>query len=64
MEKIFALYKGETWIWDGTIQELSDYTGKSFESVRWLQYDSAKKRALAKKDYQGFWLEPIEEESV
>lgn len=40
MEKIFALYKGETWIWDGTIQELS------------------------KKNYQGFWLEPIEEESI
>lgn len=53
MEKIFALYKGETWIWDGTIRELSDYTGKSFESVRWLQYESAKKRALSKKNYQG-----------
>lgn len=51
MEKIFALYKGETWIWDGTIRELSDYTEKSFESVRWLQYESAKKRALSNQTY-------------
>lgn len=64
MEKIFALYKGERWIWDGTIQELADYTGKPLGTLRWLQYDSVKARALAKKNYKGFWLEPIEEESV
>lgn len=42
--RIYAMYKGEVNLMDGTLEELSARTGKSMAYLRWMTRPSAKKR--------------------
>lgn len=44
-EKIYALYKGENLIADGTIQEIHERTGKSVDTLLFMTYPVYKKRS-------------------
>lgn len=43
--RVYALYKGDDFITTGTIQEISDETGKSVDFLRWMTYPTYKKRS-------------------
>lgn len=47
MAKIYALYKGDEYITDGTLEEIADKTGKKLASLEWMLTPTAKKRAGA-----------------
>lgn len=47
MAKIYALYKGDEYIADGTLEELAEKTGKKLASLEWMLTPTAKKRAGA-----------------
>lgn len=47
MAKIYALYKGDEYIADGTLEEIAEKTGKKLASLEWMLTPSAKKRASA-----------------
>lgn len=47
MAKIYALYKGDEYIADGTLEELAGKTGKKLASLEWMLTPAAKKRASA-----------------
>lgn len=44
MSKIYALYKGEDLLADGTIQEISEKTGKTLYHLRWMTYPTHQRR--------------------
>lgn len=44
-EKIYACYRGDTWLCDGTLREIHEQTGISMSTLNWSRYPSAKKRA-------------------
>ena len=44
MSKVYALYKGEQFICDGTVEEIAKYTGKTIRTVRFYRYECYKKR--------------------
>lgn len=44
MAKIYALYKGDEYIADGTLEELAGKTGKKLASLEWMLTPAAKKR--------------------
>lgn len=44
MNKIYALYKGENLIVDGTIQEIHERTGKSVDTLLFMTCPVYKKR--------------------
>ena len=44
MAKIHALYKGENLLADGTIQEISEKTGKKINHLRFLARPAYKRR--------------------
>ena len=44
MAKIYALYKGENLLADGTIQEISEKTGKTIYHLRWMTYPTHNRR--------------------
>lgn len=44
MAKIYALYKGDEYIADGTLEELAEKTGKKLASLEWMMTPAAKKR--------------------
>ena len=44
MAKIYALYKGDEYIADGTLEELAGKTGKTYNTLKWMTYQSYKKR--------------------
>lgn len=44
MSKIYALYKGEDLLADGTIQEISEKTGKTTDFLKWMTYPTYKER--------------------
>ena len=44
MNKIYALYKGEDLLADGTIKEISDQTGKKVDHLKFMTYPTYKKR--------------------
>lgn len=46
--RIFAVYKGDQYIMDGTLQEIADARGIKLNSARFLTYPSYKKR-IAKR---------------
>jgi hypothetical protein len=37
-EKVYALYKGDQFITDGTIHEIHKATGKTITYLRWMTY--------------------------
>lgn len=47
MAKIYALYKGDEYVTDGTLEELAEKTGKKLASLEWMLTPTAKKRAGA-----------------
>lgn len=44
MSKIYALYKGDEYVTDGTLEELVEKTGKKLASLKWMLTPAAKKR--------------------
>lgn len=50
MNKIYALYKGEDFIADGTIQEIHEKTGKSVEFLKYMTYPIYAKRIKNSKN--------------
>ena len=51
--KVYALYKGDENICDGTLQEIAEKTGKKLEYIRWLTYPTYKKRV--QEPYNEAW---------
>lgn len=49
-EKIYALYKGENLIADGTIQEIHERTGKSVDTLLFMTCQVYKKRIKSGKN--------------
>ena len=52
--KVFALYKGDNFIADGTVFEIAEKTGKPVSAIKTLMYPSYIKKAIALQwvDYQ------------
>lgn len=48
--RIYALYKGEKFIAEGTIQEIHKETGKSIASLKYKTYPSYEKRCVNSKN--------------
>lgn len=48
--KIYALYKGDEFIADGTIEELHESTGKSINMLEFMTYPVYKKRVRKSKN--------------
>lgn len=48
-ERIYALYKGDEWLVDGTIPEIAAETGKSIDYLRWMTYPTYSKRIVGSK---------------
>lgn len=44
MNRIYALYKGEQNLADGTLAEIARKTGKTYNALKWMTYPSYKKR--------------------
>lgn len=47
MAKIYALYKGDEYIADGTLEEIAEKTGLKKSSLKWMLTPGAKKRSGA-----------------
>lgn len=47
--RIYALYKGEILLADGTIPEISKQTNKSIDFLRWMTYPTYEKRSAGGK---------------
>ena len=63
--KIYAIYKGEKFLCEGTSKECADYLGVKVDTVRWWNSPANKKRATGKrksgKDIQRTFAILIEE---
>jgi hypothetical protein len=46
--RVFAVYKGDKYIMDGTLQEIADARGITLSSAKFMTYPSYKKR-IAKR---------------
>ncbi|CAH1857247.1 hypothetical protein [Convivina praedatoris] len=44
MDRIYALYKGDEYICDGTITEIASKTGKTRNTLYWMTSNTYKKR--------------------
>lgn len=44
MSRIYALYKGEQNLADGTLEEIARKTGKTYRSLKWMTYPIYKRR--------------------
>ncbi|MGM9923461.1 MAG: hypothetical protein ACI35R_04355 [Bacillus sp. (in: firmicutes)] len=61
--KIYALYKGEDLLADGTIEEISEQTGKTVDHIRFMTFPTYHKRCKpGGKRMQMVLLEDDEEE--
>lgn len=49
--KQYALYKGDAYLYGGTIKELSEYLGVSERTIRYYSYPVNKRRKKNKRDY-------------
>ncbi|MFJ7914462.1 MULTISPECIES: hypothetical protein [unclassified Lysinibacillus] len=45
-KRIYALYKGERFIAEGTIREISRETGKTIDFLRYMTYPIYEKRSI------------------
>lgn len=45
-KKIYAAYRGEEYIGEGTLREIAAMTGLKEESVRWYTSNAAKRQAV------------------
>ena len=46
--KVYAVYKGEDWKFDGTLAEIAEHFGWTRNTVRWYTYKAAHKRSRRK----------------
>ena len=44
MQKIYAVYKGDKFLYEGTSKECADYLGIKRETVRWYNTQGYKRR--------------------
>ena len=47
--KIYAVYRGEEFLYEGTAKECANYFGVKEDTVRWWNTKSNKKRVLGKR---------------
>ena len=59
MAKIYALYKGDEYITDGTLEEIARKTGKTYNTLKWMTYPSYKKR-LQERSHRSGVLELVD----
>lgn len=57
--EVYALYKGDNWICDGTLEEIAEYTEKELKRLKYLSCPSVRQR----NSKSGQYLEPIKNES-
>lgn len=43
-KRIYALYKGESFVTEGTIREISKESGKTVDFLKWMTYPTYEKR--------------------
>lgn len=62
MNHIYALYKGEQNLADGTLTEIARKTGKTYNTLKWMTYPSYKKRLQERshRDRRGGVLELVD----
>ena len=62
MNHIYALYKGEQNLADGTLTEIARKTGKTYNTLKWMTYLSYKKRLQERshRDHRGGVLELVD----
>ena len=53
MRRIYALYKGEQNLADGTLAEIARKTGKTYNTLKWMTYASYKKRLQERSHRSG-----------
>lgn len=51
-KRIYALYKGDDLICDGTIREISRKTGKTVDHLKWMTYPTYAKRIEGRPNRQ------------
>lgn len=56
---IYALYKGEQNLADGTLEEIARKTGKTYKSLKWMTYPSYKER-LQEQSHRSGVLELVD----
>lgn len=56
---IYALYKGEQNLMDGTLAEIAQRTGKTYNTLKWMTYPSYKKR-LQERSHRSGVLELVD----
>ncbi|WP_301893794.1 hypothetical protein [Mitsuokella multacida] len=59
MNHIYALYKGEQNLADGTLAEIARKTGKTYNTLKWMTYQSYKKR-LQERSHRSGVLELVD----
>lgn len=59
MNHIYALYKGEQNLADGTLAEIARKTGKTYNTLKWMTYPSYKKR-LQEQSHRSGVLELVD----
>lgn len=42
--EVYALYKGDNWICDGTLEEIAEYTEKELKRLKYLSCPSVRQR--------------------
>lgn len=55
MSRIYAIYKGEQNLADGTLAEIARKTGKTYNTLKWMTYPSYKKRLQERSHRSGAW---------
>lgn len=61
-EKIYACYKGDEYLCDGTLKQIHKKTGYSLGTLNWSRYPSAKKRASNRDHIIVINIDDVEEE--
>lgn len=61
-EKIYACYKGDEYLCDGTLKEIHKKTGFSLGTLNWSRYPSAKIRASGVNRIIVINIDDVEEE--
>lgn len=62
-KKIFALYKGEENLCDGTIDEIAQKTGKNAKTLQWMTYTTYQSRLIENDNKLRLIRIPDDEES-
>nr|WP_317429575.1 hypothetical protein [uncultured Mitsuokella sp.] len=60
MSRIYALYKGEQNLADGTLAEIARKTGKTYNTLKWMTYLSYKKRLQERSHRRSGVLELVD----